>query len=50
MRRRGINAAPLTRASARIVQNPTITLEGDVATTTRLIESQDGPVVLVGHS
>jgi pimeloyl-ACP methyl ester carboxylesterase len=36
--------------NVRIVQNPTITLEGDVATTTRLIEAQDGPVVLVGHS
>src|SRR5271165_2231818 len=36
--------------NVRIVQNPTITLEGDVATTTQLIEAQDGPVVLVGHS
>lgn len=36
--------------NVRIVQNPTISLEGDVATTTRLIEAQDGPVVLVGHS
>jgi pimeloyl-ACP methyl ester carboxylesterase len=36
--------------NVRIVQNPTISLEGDVATTKRLIEAQDGPVVLVGHS
>jgi pimeloyl-ACP methyl ester carboxylesterase len=36
--------------NVRIVQNPTISLEGDVATTTQLIEAQDGPVVLVGHS
>jgi len=36
--------------NVRIVQNPTISLEGDVATTSQLIEAQDGPVVLVGHS
>jgi pimeloyl-ACP methyl ester carboxylesterase len=36
--------------NVRIVQNPTITLEGDVATTTQVIEALDGPVVLVGHS
>jgi pimeloyl-ACP methyl ester carboxylesterase len=36
--------------NVRIVQNPTITLEGDVAATTQLIDAQDGPVVLVGHS
>ncbi len=36
--------------NVRIVQNPTISLEGDVATTKQLIENQDGPVVLVGHS
>jgi pimeloyl-ACP methyl ester carboxylesterase len=36
--------------NVRIVQNPTITLAGDVATTTQLIEAEDGPVVLVGHS
>jgi pimeloyl-ACP methyl ester carboxylesterase len=36
--------------NVRIVQNPTISLEGDVATTTQLIEALDGPVVLVGHS
>ena len=33
-----------------VVQNPTVTLEGDVATTTQVIDAQGGPVVLVGHS
>jgi pimeloyl-ACP methyl ester carboxylesterase len=36
--------------NVQIVQNPTITLEGDVAMTKRIIDAQDGPVVLVGHS
>jgi pimeloyl-ACP methyl ester carboxylesterase len=33
-----------------IVQNPTITLADDVAATKRVIDAQDGPVILVGHS
>jgi pimeloyl-ACP methyl ester carboxylesterase len=33
-----------------VVQNPTITLADDVATTKRAIDAQDGPVILVGHS
>src|SRR3979411_1549239 len=33
-----------------IVQNPTVTLEDDVAVTRRAIASQEGPVILVGHS
>jgi hypothetical protein len=33
-----------------IVQNPTISLAGDVAVTKRTIAAMDGPVVLVGHS
>ena len=33
-----------------VVQNPTISLEGDVAATREVIDAQDGPVVLVGHS
>src|SRR5207342_3953072 len=33
-----------------VVQNPTLSLEDDVAVTKRLIATQDGPVVLVGHS
>ena len=33
-----------------IVQNPTFSLAGDVATTHQVIDSLPGPVVLVGHS
>jgi pimeloyl-ACP methyl ester carboxylesterase len=33
-----------------IVQNPTLSLAGDTAATRRVIDAQDGPVVLVGHS
>jgi pimeloyl-ACP methyl ester carboxylesterase len=33
-----------------VAQNPTLSLEDDVAVTKRLIAAQDGPVVLVGHS
>jgi pimeloyl-ACP methyl ester carboxylesterase len=33
-----------------VVQNPTTSLEDDVAATTRAIDAIDGPVVLVGHS
>jgi pimeloyl-ACP methyl ester carboxylesterase len=33
-----------------VVQNPTITLEDDVAVTKRAIDAQNGPVILVGHS
>ena len=33
-----------------VVQNPTQSLEGDVAATREIIDQQDGPVVLVGHS
>jgi pimeloyl-ACP methyl ester carboxylesterase len=33
-----------------MVQNPTISLADDVAATNRVIEAQDGPVILVGHS
>jgi pimeloyl-ACP methyl ester carboxylesterase len=42
----------LTRDGYRvsIVQNPTLSLEGDVAATNRVLDAQDGPVVLVGHS
>jgi len=36
--------------NVRIVQNPTVSLEEDVAMTKQLIDSQAGPVVLVGHS
>jgi len=33
-----------------IVQNPTLSLEDDVGVTKRVIATQNGPVVLVGHS
>ena len=36
--------------SVSIVQNPTISLAGDVAATNWIIDAQPGPVVLVGHS
>ena len=32
------------------MQNPTLTLEGDAQATRQIIDVQDGPVVLVGHS
>ena len=32
------------------MQNPTISLAGDVAATKLIIDSQPGPVILVGHS
>jgi pimeloyl-ACP methyl ester carboxylesterase len=34
----------------RVVQNPTLSLDGDVAATRWVIDAQDAPVVLVGHS
>ncbi|MEV0809447.1 alpha/beta hydrolase [Micromonospora sp. NPDC050200] len=33
-----------------IVQNPTFSLAGDVEATRQVLDAQDGPVVLVGHS
>src|SRR4051812_35309613 len=33
-----------------IVQNPTLSLEGDVAAAKRVIDAQGEPVILVGHS
>ena len=43
---------PLTRRgfNVAIVQNPTLSLDGDVAATNQVLDAQDGPVVLVGHS
>jgi pimeloyl-ACP methyl ester carboxylesterase len=34
----------------RIVQNPTLSLAGDVAATRQIVAQANGPVVLVGHS
>jgi pimeloyl-ACP methyl ester carboxylesterase len=36
--------------NVRIVQNPTLSLEGDVAATKLIVDAQDEPVILVGHS
>jgi pimeloyl-ACP methyl ester carboxylesterase len=36
--------------SVSIVQNPTISLTGDLAATRAVLDAQDGPAVLVGHS
>jgi len=33
-----------------VVQNPTVSLDDDVAVTRQVIDAQDGPVTLVGHS
>jgi pimeloyl-ACP methyl ester carboxylesterase len=33
-----------------IVQNPTLSLEGDAAATRQILDRQDGPTILVGHS
>jgi pimeloyl-ACP methyl ester carboxylesterase len=33
-----------------VVQNQTISLHGDVATTRQVLDRQDGPTILVGHS
>lgn len=35
---------------ATVVQNPTISLSGDVEATRLVLDQQDGPTVLVGHS
>ena len=36
--------------NVKIVQNPTLSLKGDVAATNQIIDAQTGPVLLVGHS
>jgi pimeloyl-ACP methyl ester carboxylesterase len=33
-----------------VVQNPTLSLEGDAEATRQILDQQDGPAVLVGHS
>lgn len=34
----------------RVVQNPTLSLGGDVAATLRVVDAEPGPAILVGHS
>lgn len=36
--------------NVRVVQNPTLSLEDDAAVTRRVLDQQDGPTILVGHS
>jgi len=36
--------------NVRIVQNPTVSLDGDVAATEQVLDQQEGPTLLVGHS
>src|SRR5919109_338611 len=36
--------------NASVVQNQTLSLEGDVETTHNVLDQQDGPAILVGHS
>ena len=36
--------------NVRVVQNPTLSLEGDVETTHHVLDQLDGPAILVGHS
>ena len=36
--------------SVAVVQNPTLSLEGDADATRRVIDAQSEPVILVGHS
>jgi pimeloyl-ACP methyl ester carboxylesterase len=38
------------RFAVSVVQNPTISLAGDVDATRRVVAAQNGPVILVGHS
>jgi pimeloyl-ACP methyl ester carboxylesterase len=38
------------RYKVAVVQNPTLSLDGDAAATRRVIDAQNGPVILVGHS
>ena len=33
-----------------VVQNPTLSLEGDATATRLILDQQDGPTILVGHS
>lgn len=44
------DALKADRFNVAVVQNPTLTLEGDVTVTRRVLDAQPGPVTLVGHS
>ncbi|WP_127504695.1 alpha/beta fold hydrolase [Actinoplanes solisilvae] len=48
---RGVHETLTSRGyRVTIVQNPLTSLEDDVAATTRVLDQQDGPAILVGHS
>lgn len=48
---RGVHDALTARGyTVSIVQNPLTSLEADVAATKRVLDLQDGPTILVGHS
>ncbi len=48
---RGVHDALTARGyRVSIVQNPLTSLEADVAATNRVLDRQDGPTILVGHS
>ncbi|BAL88187.1 hypothetical protein AMIS_29670 [Actinoplanes missouriensis 431] len=48
---RGVHDALTTQGfRVTVVQNPLTSLEADVAATTRVLDQQDGPAILVGHS
>ena len=36
--------------AVRVVQNPTLSLQGDATATREILDLQDGPTILVGHS
>ena len=44
------NALRAENLTVSVVQNPTISLDGDVEATRRVVRAQPGPVLLVGHS
>ena len=48
--RRGHHGTKNDGYNVAVVQNPTMSLKGDVAATNMIINAQDEPVVLVGHS
>jgi hypothetical protein len=48
--RRGHHGRKNDGYNVAVVQNPTMSLKGDVAATNMIINAQDEPVVLVGHS
>ena len=46
----GANAVLVHGGFVSVVQNPTLSLAGDVAATKLILAAQGRPVILVGHS